>query len=187
MDGQPVSHEDHGGQTSGSTHADSDQTLRNTVALHSLQLEEILRLLRAQATTTPVPATLVAATTIEQTVVAPTIQATPLTTATTEILPVVTTPSTTPAVAPTLIQPQEITFESSLSDKAKIIKEFIHFQPGYYYGGGDLEVAGKLVFSYVKLHGLLRIHDNIRARISRYMLRGDAAIWWTPTQPPTKS
>ncbi|KAK9166021.1 hypothetical protein Scep_001212 [Stephania cephalantha] len=82
-------------------------------------------------------------------------------------------------MTPILIPSQVITFETSLSAEAKLIKEFVHFQPGYYYGGGDPEVAGKWIISHEKLHGLLRIHDGIRARISGFMLRGDAAVWWT--------
>ncbi|KAK9111274.1 hypothetical protein Scep_018793 [Stephania cephalantha] len=45
-------------------------------------------------------------------------------------------------VAPTLIPSQDITFETSLLAEAKLIKEFVHFHPSYYYGGERPEVVG---------------------------------------------
>ncbi|KAK9125259.1 hypothetical protein Scep_014105 [Stephania cephalantha] len=48
-----------------------------------------------------------------------------------------------PIVAPTLIPPLKITFETFLSADMKLINEFVRVQSGYYHRGGDPEVAGK--------------------------------------------
>ncbi|KAK9140571.1 hypothetical protein Scep_010252 [Stephania cephalantha] len=53
------------------------------------------------------------------------------------------------------------TFEFTLTPETKVIKEFICFQPGYFYGVGDSEAAERWLLSHPRLHKLLRVKESI--------------------------
>ncbi|KAK9083069.1 hypothetical protein Scep_029540 [Stephania cephalantha] len=78
------------------------------------------------------------------------------------------TPTTVPATSAFVLTPE-----------AKLVREFMKFQPGYFYGGGDPEAAGKWIVSHQRFHKLMQNDDIIHAHLSEACLRGHAAVWWT--------
>ncbi|KAK9135565.1 hypothetical protein Syun_014895 [Stephania yunnanensis] len=186
MDGQPTPPSDDGGQSSGTTPIATDQSVLDRIAAHDRQLEQLMSLLRAQTTAIT---TLTAAITPSATepAAAPIIQGTPITTVMAKVpTPTTvlethteaTTPVSTHAVTFTQTLPEN-TFEASLSAEAKLTKEFVRFQTGYFTGGGDPEAAARWLLAHEKLHNLLKIHDSIRARISGLHAPRRGGVWWT--------
>ncbi|KAK9098005.1 hypothetical protein Syun_025050 [Stephania yunnanensis] len=43
-----------------------------------------------------------------------------------------------------------------LAPEAKMLREFLKFQPGFFYRGGDPEASGKWIVSYPRFHKLMR-------------------------------
>ncbi|KAK9086078.1 hypothetical protein Sjap_026489 [Stephania japonica] len=71
------------------------------------------------------------------------------------------------------------TARSRMSEAAKMVKDFMRFNPTYFTGVSDPEVAGRWLMTHRRLHQLLEVPEADQARISGYCLRGQAAVWWT--------
>ncbi|KAK9136233.1 hypothetical protein Syun_015563 [Stephania yunnanensis] len=185
------------GQTSDAVREVSITTsVEDRLSAQETQMTEILRLLREQ---TVVLAALtsarepVAVTIPERTAVVPLVPQTPVQgvaeeapteTATAVIVPLETSTLTPPpttmdqvTASPTADIPTTSAFV--LTPEVKLLREFLKFQPGFFYGGGDPEAAGRWIVSHQHLHKLMRNDETVQARLSGACLRGHAAVWWT--------
>ncbi|KAK9116431.1 hypothetical protein Sjap_015378 [Stephania japonica] len=68
---------------------------------------------------------------------------------------------------------------SRMSEAAKMVKDFMRFNPTYFTGVGDPEIAGCWLMTHQRLHQLLKVPEADQVRISGYYLRGQAEVWWT--------
>ncbi|KAK9159932.1 hypothetical protein Syun_006273 [Stephania yunnanensis] len=197
MDGQPSTQPEIG-QTSDpirdvTTTTVATQSIEDRLAAHDSQLTEILQLLRAQAATAAATAALVPTVPVAPTVqtsVAPTTSPMPTDTPLSEtraegVSPAMVIPLKTSTLTPlpmTTEQPTATTVPATsaftLTPEAKLVREFMKFQPGYFYGGGDPEAGGKWIVSHERFHKLMRNDDRVQARLSGACLRGNAAVWW---------
>ncbi|KAK9142676.1 hypothetical protein Syun_012076 [Stephania yunnanensis] len=171
-------------------------SVEDRLSAQETQITEILRILREQ---TVVLAALtsarepVAVTIPERTAVVPAVPQTlvqgvaeeaPTETATAVVVPLETSTLTPPpttmdqvTASPTADTPTTSTFV--LAPEAKLLREFLKFQPGFFYGGGDPEAAGRWIVSHQRFHKLMRNDETVQARLSGACLRGHAAVWWT--------
>ncbi|KAK9140169.1 hypothetical protein Scep_009850 [Stephania cephalantha] len=90
-------------------------------------------------------------------------------------------PTTTDQVTATPTADTPTTSAFVLTPEAKLLREFLKFQPGFFYGGGDPEAAGRWIVSHQRFHKLMRNDKTVHARLSGICLRGYAAVWWTYT------
>ncbi|KAK9109829.1 hypothetical protein Sjap_017889 [Stephania japonica] len=93
----------------------------------------------------------------------------------------VVVPVETTVVTPTTTEQQvgTSTARSRMSEAAKMVKDFMRFNPTYFTGVSDPEVGGRWLMTHRRLHQLLEVPEADQARISGYCLRGQAAVWWT--------
>ncbi|KAK9161151.1 hypothetical protein Syun_007492 [Stephania yunnanensis] len=67
-----------------------------------------------------------------------------------------------------------------LTPEAKLLREFLKFQPGFFYGGGDPEAAGRWIVSHQRFQKLMRNDEIVQARLSGGLFkRACVAVWWT--------
>ncbi|KAK9153028.1 hypothetical protein Sjap_000508 [Stephania japonica] len=69
-----------------------------------------------------------------------------------------------------------------MDPQARRLRDFLKFQPTYFYGGGNPEAAGDWIVSHQRLHKELNTEERHRARLSGTCFRSDAAVWWTNYQ-----
>ncbi|KAK9131297.1 hypothetical protein Sjap_011784 [Stephania japonica] len=123
------------------------------VSLHGQQLEEILRLLRAQ--TVPVGPVVTEEVRVQTEVVPPT-----------PIDDMSSTPIDTSIRA---------------TAEARQAREFMRHHPEKFHGGTDLEAAEKFMRSHEKIHDVLATPTHMQPSISSALLFGEADIWWRTT------
>ncbi|KAK9153665.1 hypothetical protein Sjap_001145 [Stephania japonica] len=139
--------------SSGGSTKDAHQRLdemSQLVSLHGQQLEEILRLLRAQ--TVPVGPVVTEEVRVQ-----------------TEVVP----PTPTDDMSSTLI-------DTSIRATAETrqAREFMRHHPEKFHGGTDLEAAEKFMRSHEKIHDVLATPAHMQPSISSALLFGEADIWW---------
>ncbi|KAK9105210.1 hypothetical protein Scep_022054 [Stephania cephalantha] len=61
---------------------------------------------------------------------------------------VVATLTVAPTEMPTATPAQTDMFETSMTAKVKLMREFIKFDPGYFHGGGDPDAAEKWLIAH---------------------------------------
>ncbi|KAK9126344.1 hypothetical protein Scep_015190 [Stephania cephalantha] len=158
---------------------DTSDSARVTLTLHSLArsmddiFAQILEMMRAQAATMPAH-TITLTAPISQAAVAPTTPHTPIQAAIfgtpTERVGLVVVPTETPTT--TLLRAKQsvvkLTSGSTMSVEAKRVKDFIRFQPGYFYGVGDPKIVGKWLLLHERLHKLLFFEERDRPPLQEY-------------------
>ncbi|KAK9109810.1 hypothetical protein Sjap_017870 [Stephania japonica] len=145
-------------------------------------MAELMEYIRSSRTPAVAPTDERAAPTTTQTALAPAVatQVAGSETVIERVEPVVV-PAETTVVTPTTTEQQvgTSTARSRMSEAAKMVKDFMRFNPTYFTGVSDPEVAGRWLMTHRRLHQLLEVPEIDQAHISGYCLRGQVAVWWT--------